>query len=191
MYDGGVSRVGAYVLAILLAACSLIDPLDDISGGQRDAGAPPPIVDAGSSGTDAGAPREAGSSAQDSGIAALLSCATSPAETEPNDESVDSNPLTSGQQVCGVLKRASGDKDLFALIYSQTGVTPFELVVTASEPIDVEMIDTNKLPGRRTFKSDTTPVRGFANEDGVIQITLSAPAGATDILYSVTLSLPP
>lgn len=188
LYDDGVSRVGAYVLAIMLAACSLIDPLDDISGGKRDAGAPSPTADAGPSAVDAEAPRDAET---DGGITSF-SCVTGTGtaqEAEPNDEPSSSNLLTSGQQICGVLRRGSGDKDIFALVYGQANAGPWQLVVTASEPLDIEMTDTDKLPVRRNFTSDSTPQRGFTNGSGVLQITLTG-SGATDIAYGVTLTLP-
>lgn len=133
-------------LTAVLAACTLIDPLDDISGGapKGDEGSGEKNDASGSSGSasssssggagddddDASTSSSSSSGSSSSGDVTIL--CTGPDEQEPNE--MIPSPLSSPQS-CGVLTKGSADVDLWAFKNDTTETVQVTLRVDGPAPI--------------------------------------------------------
>ncbi|MBX3225998.1 MAG: hypothetical protein KIT84_29515 [Labilithrix sp.] len=178
----------------LLAACTLIDPLDDVSaeaGKPRpDSGAGPPPRpgdDDDDDVTDAGADTSASSPPLVFGEDEF-SC-DGFLEREPNNSGGQANPLPSGK-VCAKLTGGSADVDVYRYAYTNKTGT-YEVEVTgAAATIAMELVDTGG-EAKKVVLRNSQDFEGQISGSGYLQLTVSV-TGTTDVVpYKINVTLPP
>lgn len=171
-------RVLLASFAATFVACSVLYPLDGMSGGgaDDDPHALPALVE----------PPDAEPEVSDALEAAKAiepSC-VGPQESEPNDDPTNADPLVASTTVCGVL---DGDPDVFAFTHGDFGT--IEISIDAPEELEV----TATIGGMiyDTYPGDSTIVAPVV-EEGTAIVTVrrgSAPVGKR-VRYELTRTGP-
>jgi hypothetical protein len=148
------------------AACSLVDPLDDIRGGG-DASVVGPHADGGDGeprdgATDTGA--NAADSSSDVGKGPEGSSCAGTNEVEKNDDQATANAFPQGT-ICGSID--GNDVDVFVFTTAAAGVV--QLTLSASEPLSYA----GAAQGTNGSSSANSPLQLTLNNPGQVVITVA------------------
>lgn len=150
-------------LAVMLAACSVLHPLDDFSSGAEDAqsssdaSSSPAVLEAGGRAADDAQQTDAGA---ETGAVEEPRC-SGPQESEPNDEPTTADPLPALTIVCGLFE---GDPDVFAFDHGNFGT--LEISIDAPEQLEVTALIGGMVYG--THPSGSAIIAPVVNEGTAI-----------------------
>jgi hypothetical protein len=176
----------ALALGGAIVACTLIDPLDDVSGGapknsgKKDAASSASSSSSGAAGDDDDAATVTTTSSSSGSTASVC---PGQKEHEPNDAAGQESPLSSSQVTsCGTLQGGAADVDRWK--FTNTTGHSIQITVTIDAPSDVRV--TLEAGGSQaTSNAGATNISSLAAGES-LTLTLTAPTGATqDIAYQI------